>query len=161
MNELIRRNNEGSFLGIVRSQKKKKQYQKKASIIITLDLKTSLRKKASLIITIFSNISLEFSSLTFLANRNSIAANRFLIAPKYVFCLFSACILGNLQFPVVRGWARIFTFAFLRVHNVNAHGTETALFTGGRKIKTLKVVLQNLFFSSLEEIHLQFSRIPQ
>lgn len=81
--------------------KKKIQYQKEASIIITLDLKTSLRKKASTIITIFSDISLESSYLAFLASRNSIAANNFLIAPKHVFCLFSACILGNLQFPVV------------------------------------------------------------
>ena len=85
-------------------------------------------KEASVIITISSDISLEFSSLAFLASRNSIGANRLLIAPKHVFHLFSVHTLGNHRLPVDPGWAKIFIFAFFKIDNVNAHGTETALF---------------------------------
>lgn len=72
-----------------------------------LDLKKKkeiqYQKEASLIITISSDISLEFSSLAFLASRNRIGANRLLIAPKHVFHLFSVHTLGNHRLPLDPG----------------------------------------------------------
>lgn len=89
--------------GLLDLKKKKKTVSERTFNYYNIRSKNQAQKKAPLIITIFSDISVEFSYLAFLASRNSIAANRFLIVPKYVFCLFSTCILGNLQIPVAPG----------------------------------------------------------
>lgn len=46
MNELIRRNNEGSFLGIVRSQKKKKTVSEKSFNYYNIRSKNQPQKKS-------------------------------------------------------------------------------------------------------------------